>query len=704
MKRFTGFLRSLRIALPDWSVPLILLGLSLVTYGVLIPWLGLYSDDWVFLSTYQKMGRAGLLRYFTTNRPFWGLFFQVTLPWLGIKPWHWHVFGLFWHWTAGLSLWWLVRLTWPKRRETALLAGMAFIVYPGFILQPIALTVGHMFLVYTSFILSVACLVKAQQQRRFFWPYSGLALFFSAINLLSMEYFLLLHFIQPVLLWLSLAEQQPDGRQRLKLVVRRWLPYFFLLVLVLSWRIFFFPYQTHNYQYLFLERLKQNPLAALGYLGLTAVVDWLETALLVWWNALREPFLQGWTTTNLLISLVIASVFGASALLLLAVGNPRSNDTDAGLEKSGKRWKPGLESRQMLATGFLALVIAGAPFWLTEIQVGLTGFASRFTLPFMLGAVLLLCGLEALSPLPRWANVLWAALLIGVGVGQQFQAQNFFRREWIVQKDIYWQLAWRIPELAPGTAVFSNEFPLYYNASDFTQSAMFDWTWQTRPSPQRMDYALYYPHEQLSFGRLPEMIPNQDFRIDHLGSVFNGNTSQSVAVQLYRYEDLTMGCLHVMSPEIDRHNPFYAIGDRKAIPLSNPDLILATSPGQTRQLIPEIFGAEPPPGKCYYFQKADLAYQQRYWKRVIAYFQQAKAAGVDHWEQTELVPFIGAFARDGQWEKAEDLTEEMEKKSHLYPLDKVICRLWQNLSQTTADSPEKLRAVAAVAVEFSCQP
>ncbi len=423
--------RLCRFSLPDWSAPFVLLGACILAYGLLIPWLGLYSDDWVFLSTYNKMGSTGLTCYFTTNRPFWGLFYQVTLPAIGTAPWRWHVFALLWHWAAAVSVWWLVRLVWHRAREAALWVGLLFAVHPAFLLQPIALTVGHMYLVYTAFVLSICLLVLALKEREGgeirgwrFWTYAILAFIVSAVNLLSMEYFLLMHLLQPVFLWFTMGEMEADLKIRFRKVLQLWWPYLLLLSAVLTWRIFLFPYQTQNYQYLFLDQLRLSPgTAVISLLG-KMLNDWLATGLGAW----LRPFVLNFQGSGERVDLVylVLALGSASAIGITLLFSGGRRASKGGIEgERGNQGAPQRAGLQMVAAGGLGLVVAGAPFWLTDIPVGIEGFHSRFAMPFIFGASFLVGGLILAIPMPRWTKVLVLALLLGFGISSQFREQNF---------------------------------------------------------------------------------------------------------------------------------------------------------------------------------------------------------------------------------------------------------------------------------------
>jgi hypothetical protein len=345
--RFTALLK--KINQPPW----IILMACILSYGIMIPWLGLYSDDWILLSTFQKMGAAGLTRYFSTNRPIWGLIYQVTMPLLGKTPWHWHLFGLFWHWTTALSLWWLVTLIWPKQKQLALWAGLLLAVYPGFAMQPISITVGHMFIVYTSYFLSACFLIRAQQQPKRFWLFTALAMLMATINLFCMEYFLLMHLL-PVMLWLFFQQKNTNFRQRLILTIKAWWPYFVLFIGDLVWRTVFFQYQTHNYQYLFLNRLKHDTIPALIYLLKTMLTNWWNTTVISWVNVFKYPFsIHGDKIDLIYLGITIA------AILLFFISNywlSRQSEDDP---------KDRHNTLQIMILGAFALIIAGGPFWLT---------------------------------------------------------------------------------------------------------------------------------------------------------------------------------------------------------------------------------------------------------------------------------------------------------------------------------------------------
>ena len=132
----------------------------------------------------QSMGTTGLANYFSTNRPVWGLFYQLSTSLLGDDPWQWQVFAIFWRWLAAYGLYCLGMQLW-KQKTPALLAALVFITYPGFGQQYIATVYGHFFLVLSAFFFSLTFSLMAirMSDRTRGWLLHAAALLLSVVNL-----------------------------------------------------------------------------------------------------------------------------------------------------------------------------------------------------------------------------------------------------------------------------------------------------------------------------------------------------------------------------------------------------------------------------------------------------------------------------------------------------------------------------------------
>jgi hypothetical protein len=119
---------------------LLILVTSLAAYGLGIPKLGYYHDDWYLLWSGQARGAASIIPLFSTDRPFMGVIYSLVYRLLGDRIVNWHLYALLWRFIGGLAFFWILRLIWPKDKYITTLMTVLFIVYPGFLSQPNANT------------------------------------------------------------------------------------------------------------------------------------------------------------------------------------------------------------------------------------------------------------------------------------------------------------------------------------------------------------------------------------------------------------------------------------------------------------------------------------------------------------------------------------------------------------------------------------
>ena len=76
----------------------------------------------------------------------------------------------------------------------------------------------------------------------------------------------------------------------------------------------------------------------------------------------------------------------------------------------------------------------------------------------------------------------------------------------------------------------------------------------------------------------------------------------------------------------------------------------------------EIFGSDYTHDWCYYFEKADLAFDQQNYGEALRLYDEAAANGIKTGNPSEMRPFIKSAAFAGEWEKALHWTEEANRK------------------------------------------
>ena len=75
---------------------LLILVTTVITYGVSIPKLGYYHDDWFVLWSGQMRGAESIIPLFSSDRPFMGVIYSFIYRLLGDSVANWHLYALLW--------------------------------------------------------------------------------------------------------------------------------------------------------------------------------------------------------------------------------------------------------------------------------------------------------------------------------------------------------------------------------------------------------------------------------------------------------------------------------------------------------------------------------------------------------------------------------------------------------------------------------
>ncbi|MBI5294116.1 MAG: hypothetical protein HY869_01485 [Chloroflexi bacterium] len=674
-----------------YAPPLLLAAVMVFAYGLVMTQTGFYWDDLPMSWIRYQLGPQAMAQYFSTNRPVWGLLYQVTTRIFPQDPLYWQAFALFWRWMGAVLAWLVARELWPRRKSFSLAVGLLFLVYPGFSAQWAAYLYSHFFIVLCLFLFSLYCSLKTIARPSRAWMAAGLIA--SALNLWMMEYFFLLELTRVLLLWIALRDEVPAASQRTRRTLGLWAPYLAVFAAAVLSRFFIFNNQVYGIG--LLPRLQADPLGTLTSLAQTALTSLWTVSFAAWGQAfqLPNPVVHGPRTLALYAG-VLALVLGAVAALFWWRQD----------EDPGKRWEGGW----FVALGLVMLPFASAPFWLTDLPVALAFPANRATLPSMLGVAFILAGLIELLRWPIARHTL-LAVLVALAAGRQLLWGLDFSRDWQAQKNLFWQMTWRAPGLEPGTTVLLNdraltfpdnsavpiiEKPLAFEA-DNSLSAALNWVYAPNNHSAQVDYVLFYPKTRLG-GSLAGLEPGLPIRYDYLAGIFNGNTSQVVA-----FYYAPPACLRVLDPILDGYNRWIPEDTlmREAAALSSAGWI---RPEETA-VVPSVYGPEPTHGWCYYFERADLARQMGAWEQVVEIAQTAFALDDYPNDPTERFVYIEGYAHIDDWANAVNYSIQSHRVSPGY-VDPMLCRLWDRIEAETPDSAEKAAALEEVKTKFSCLP
>ncbi len=259
--------------------------------------------------------------------------------------------------------------------------------------------------------------------------------------------------------------------------------------------------------------------------------------------------------------------------------------------------------------------------------------------------------------------------LLAISISIQVFNANAYRQDWALQNKLYWQLAWRIPSLAPGTAIigkgtFTDKSS--YGDATYIINLLFDE--QVKAQPNYYYYDIWHIN--------PDQVnPNSTIIADvseiRGRGMFVGNTSRAIAM----FFDNTGGCVRLLDP-VYTNDPQINQRLRDLIPISNLNLITRDTNRPTPD--PAIFGSEPVHDWCYFFEKADLARQFSEWDTIVTMYSEVEMRGLKPVLGGEYLPFIEALAQTGDFSKAMALSRTVKQ---LDPeLDPALCDTWKRLS------------------------
>jgi hypothetical protein len=276
-------------------------------------------------------------------------------------------------------------------------------------------------------------------------------------------------------------------------------------------------------------------------------------------------------------------------------------------------------------------------------------------------------------------------MLLAISIATQVLVVNRYRLDWAVQNQYYWQLHWRAPALEPGTAIISFEQPSAsipgYDAS-FAMNLLFAGAIEDGNLP----YWFFTNDRFLNF----ELRPEKAISFKDRNLRFKGNTSSAISI-IHQGEDR---CLQVLD-SVYAAQPFYGTNQELLPGLSNTSRI---SPEAAAPPNRHVFGPEPAKSWCYYFQKADLSRQLGDWERILQFEEEARQAGYRSRFGPELLPFIEAHARTGDWQGALEVSREAQATvSEMEPL---MCSTWARLAQLADNDPATVLSARSA---FSCE-
>lgn len=648
----------------ETSIPWVLLGICLVAFGLAIPGLGFYWDDWPTLTIMHTQGLSGLWQYYQYDRPFLPWVYYLFYPLLGNSPIGWHIAALLLRWLTVLFSWKTLVAIWPGRVREAACMAVLFAVYPVFDQQAIALTYVPHWVSYFLFFLSLYFLLRALQcqSRNHCQTWLVLSVFLQAAHLWTMEYFLGLEIARLVIIFLVVRRSFQEFKERIwRSLFVSW-PYLLVLAGYLLYRFYFlhFPGEVEP-NALVLGSFWETPL---GFARDFLEIVFLDLSFMLvgtWGRILSAEFilmksLFFWGSVG--ISLAVAA---AGYYYLVRI---KEHDHDP---------EEVCFHRQAFTIGMAILFFGALPGWITGRQMTFGLYGDRIALPALLGASMVLVALlDWFSH--RWRpKVLAVSVMLFLALLFHLQTGRAYQKSWQTQLSFFWQLYWRAPHILEGTPVLSEheilpDMGLYSTASGIVTM------YGTDNEPASMPY-WFFTRERKFDHQLDRFQAGKDLRGSFRSMAFRGKSQQSLAV----FYDGTR-CLRILDE---------GRVENQVLPETYSGIIAASELGQIGavsvdpdvMMPPGIFGPEPEQGWCYYYQKAELARQSGDWQEVAQLGDAVQAHGKRPYDPIEWIVFIEGYLGSGQSGKALELTGVVKQENPDYiPL---ICQVWRSMSAST---------------------
>jgi hypothetical protein len=242
--------------------------------------------------------------------------------------------------------------------------------------------------------------------------------------------------------------------------------------------------------------------------------------------------------------------------------------------------------------------------------------------------------------------------LLGFSVATQSLNIQKWADYWDVQREFWWQLTWRAPEIRDNTLVMAYLPEGYVFQQDYE-------IW----GPVNLIYRPF----PLSVPRIQSEVLNQGTVLDILEGRYTDPYVRDIFLPrdfqklLLISQPTTSSCIHV----IDGAMPAYSANERLIVEkvggFSKVDFI--DTAGAAPAPPTAIFGREPEHGWCYYYQQASLARQSGDWVRIGELYEAAVSSGLEPADTSEYFVFIEGLTNLGRTGEAKKIAKNSIKEN-----------------------------------------
>jgi hypothetical protein len=618
---------------------------TILTYAISIPQLGYYRDDWYLLWSGEARGPASIIPLFATDRPFMGVIYSYAYRLLGDTIVNWHLYALLWRFIGGLAFFWILRLLWPEHKYVATVMTVLFMIYPGFLSIPNANTKQNHLYGFGTALLSIALMLAATKTKNQVWKIVSylLSLLLTANYLFIYEYMIGFEGARLALLEYSLYQDgiRKFGKLTLETLKRVW-PYFLVTAGFLYWRIFIFEGERNATD---AGKLAASYLSDFRNMSLRLILetvkDFLDTSIFAWF-AFPYIWISGARYSELLTAVGIAVLVIALVVLYTLLAKRAW-----GIVQSEK---DSVLIRDFVRLGAFIILCAIVPVIFSDRQVELFDAYKSYGLHPIPGVILFVAGIVLMLQ-PNFRK--WMVItLIAISVTTQILNANNWAQYWEFQRQMWWQLTWRAPDIQDDTLVMTYSAGGYNPEQDYEIWGPLNLIYR----PGRYEAPAIQAevlNSAIAFDIVKREVRNNMVRDIRLHRDFNNVLLMSMSS--------ISSCLHVLDGTLPVYTASEASLLKQVGAYSHMERIIPTATAPTPPSA--IFGTEPEHNWCYYYQKASLARQTGDWQRVKELYREADKAGFDTDDKSEMIPYLEALVNLGNYEDARTLYNKEIKGS-----------------------------------------
>lgn len=618
-----------------FSAVLLILLTTIITYGISIPKLGYYHDDWYLLWSGQARGAGSIIPLFSTDRPFMGVVYSFVYRLLGDTIINWHLYALLWRFIGALAFFWILRLIWPQHKYMTTLMTVLFIVYPGFLSEPNANTKQNHLYGFGTALLSIALMLQGIKTNIRKWKITcGILSVILTLNYLFIyEYMIGFEGMRLILLGYTAFQAgfkkiRPLAKETLKKI---W-PYLAATAGFLYWRIFIFEGARNATN---AAKLAGSYLGNLRYMSIRLILetarDFLDTSVFAWFVQPYQLFSAA-PYSNLVTAVFIAGIVIALVLLYTFLFK--------------KWWGADYNEaetprmiRDFLWIGALVIVCAVAPVILSDREVDLYDAYKSYGLHPISGVVLFVAAIVLMFQ-PNFRKLILVAL-IGISVSTQILNADYWGQLWDYQREMWWQLTWRAPDIKDDTLVMAYLPEGYRLQQDYEIWGPLNLIYNPEPAeaPAIQSEVL---NSDTAFDIVKQNVLNNRVRDIKLHRDFNNLLLISMPS--------TISCFHIIDGLLPVYSESDALLVKQVGEYSRVDRIIPS--GIAPIPSSSIFGSEPVHDWCYYYQKAALARQIGDWAEIGRLYDQALALNLEANDKAEVIPFFEGLVNLGRYDEA----------------------------------------------------